>query len=350
VPTRTPRIPALQSADAIAQYLGIPRDSLISAQAGVRHTLQVWSEQGHCAAPPEKLVAIAIKLLEIPAPIIEEAIAGEQAAENLIRDRELLFLTPLHRAELGCAAQVHRLLELDPMSFRFERDAENPLETQLLVIDEASMMDTVLMNRLLRAVPDAAGLLIVGDVDQLPSVGPGAVLADLIGSGAVPTVRLTEIFRQALSSRIIVNAHRVHRGEIPLAPAKGETSDFNLIEADDPEDIAAKLHSAVTTRIPRSFGVDPVEDIQVLSPMNGGGLGVQAINVELQHLLNPDAEARVQGQTGAVGADPVSPRCRQGVCPPKSGWSQVSAERDRPCRAIVVEAAARRGSAVYGLN
>jgi exodeoxyribonuclease V alpha subunit len=145
--------------------------------------------------------------------------------------------------------------------------------------------------------------LIVGDVDQLPSVGPGAVLADLIGSGVVPTVRLTEIFRQALSSRIIVNAHRINRGEIPLAPVKGETSDFYLIEADDPEDIAAKLYASVTTRIPRGFGFDPVEDIQVLSPMNRGGLGVQAINVELQRLLNPDAEPRVQkfGTTYAPG-------------------------------------------------
>jgi exodeoxyribonuclease V alpha subunit len=146
-------------------------------------------------------------------------------------------------------------------------------------------------------------LLIVGDVDQLPSVGPGAVLADLIGSGAVPTVRLTEIFRQALSSRIIVNAHRINQGEIPLATAKGETSDFYLIEAADPEDIADKLYATVTTRIPRGFGFDPVEDIQVLAPMNRGGLGVQAINVELQRLLNPTAEPRVQkfGTTYAPG-------------------------------------------------
>jgi exodeoxyribonuclease V alpha subunit len=391
-----------KTADAIAQNLGIPRDSLIRAQAGVRHALQVWSEQGHCAAPPEKLVAMAIKLLEIPTAIIEEAIASEQTAENLILDRELLFLTPLYRAEVGCASHmqrllrgaspwgtidpdkalpwveaqtgltlapsqraavatmlankvcvitggpgvgkttlvnsllrilqakrlsvalaaptgraakrltettgieartVHRLLEFDPSAFRFKRDAENPLETQLLVVDEASMMDTVLMNQLLRAVPDAAGLLIVGDVDQLPSVGPGAVLADLIGSGAVPTVRLTEIFRQALSSRIIVNAHRINQGEIPLAQARGEVSDFYLIEATDPEDIAAKLFASVTTRIPRGFGFDPVEDIQVLAPMNRGGLGVQAINVELQRLLNPTAEPRVQkfGTTYAPG-------------------------------------------------
>jgi exodeoxyribonuclease V alpha subunit len=138
-----------------------------------------------------------------------------------------------------------------------------------------------LLGAVLVPLVASADSAFVGDVDQLPSVGLGAVLADLIGSGAVPTVRLTEIFRQALSSRIIVNAHRINRGEIPLAPAKGETSDFYLIEADDPEDIATKLYASVTTRIPRSFGFDPVEDIQVLSPMNRGGLGAQAINVEL---------------------------------------------------------------------
>ncbi|CRI65402.1 conserved hypothetical protein [Thiocapsa sp. KS1] len=116
-------------------------------------------------------------------------------------------------------------------------------------------------------------------------------------------MRLTEIFRQALSSRIVVNAHRINQVGMPLAPAKGETSDFYLIEATDPEDIVAKLYASVTTRIPRGFGFDPVEDIQVLAPMNRGGLGVQAINVELQRLLNPTAEPRVQkfGTTYAPG-------------------------------------------------
>ncbi len=391
-----------KTADTIAQSLGIPHDSPLRAQAGVRHVLQVWSEQGHCAAPPDKLTAMAVDLLGIPEAIIQQAIDLERTEGNLILDLDLLILTPLQRAEAGCALHlrrllagtppwglidparalpwveaqtgltlspsqrravatmlankvtiitggpgvgkttlvnsllrilqakqvevllaaptgraakrltettsleartVHRLLEFDPTSFQFKRDADYPLETQFLVLDEASMMDTVLMNQVLRAVPDAAGLLIVGDVDQLPSVGPGAVLADLIDSGAIPTVRLTEIFRQAQSSRIITNAHRINRGELPLAPPKGETSDFYLIHAETPEDIATKLMAIVTERLPRTFGVDPVRDIQVLTPMNRGGLGVRALNAELQARLNPDRQPRIErfGTTFAPG-------------------------------------------------
>ncbi|MBK1621795.1 hypothetical protein CKO42_26130 [Lamprobacter modestohalophilus] len=185
----------------------------------------------------------------------------------------------------------------------FKRDAEYPLEAELLVLDEASMLDTVLMNQLLRALPDETALLLVGDVDQLPSVGPGRVLADLIASGAIPTVRLTEVFRQALSSRIIVNAHRIHSGEWPIAPAKGETSDFYLIEAADADNLAEKLVASVTQRIPNRFGFDPLAEIQVLTPMNRGGLGTQALNLALQQRLNPDAQPRLQrfGTTYAPG-------------------------------------------------
>ncbi len=192
------------------------------------------------------------------------------------------------------AKTVHRLLEFDPTTAGFKRDGANPLETELVIIDEASMMDTVLMNQLLRAIPGEAGLLIVGDVDQLPSVGPGAVLADLMDSGVIPTVRLTEIFRQAQASRIIVNAHRINRGAAPLATPRGEASDFYLIEAESPEDIATKLFQTVTDRIPQKFGFHPSNDIQVLTPMNRGGLGVRALNVELQHRLNASSEPKVQ--------------------------------------------------------
>nr|HOP40493.1 ATP-binding domain-containing protein [Geobacteraceae bacterium] len=161
------------------------------------------------------------------------------------------------------------------------------------VADESSMVDIVLLNRLLAAVPDHAALIIVGDVDQLPSVGPGAVLADIIESGRVPTVRLTEIFRQAAASRIIVNAHRINQGALPLKPENADLTDFYFIPAESPEDIHHKLLQVVTERIPKRFGFHPVRDIQVLTPMNRGGLGVRSLNVELQKRLNPGAEPSV---------------------------------------------------------
>jgi exodeoxyribonuclease V alpha subunit len=164
------------------------------------------------------------------------------------------------------AKTIHRLLEFDPQTFGFKRGKDNPLETDLLVIDESSMVDVVLMNKLLAAVPDNAALMIVGDVDQLPSVGPGAVLADIITSDIVPTVRLTEIFRQAATSRIIVNAHRINKGELPLKAEGSELSDFYFIPTETPEDIYAKLVQVVTERIPKRFGLHPVKDIQILTP------------------------------------------------------------------------------------
>lgn len=162
-----------------------------------------------------------------------------------------------------------------------------------MVIDESSMMDTVLMNQLLKAVPSSAGLLIVGDVDQLPSVGPGAVLSDTIASGRVPVVRLTEIFRQAQTSQIIVNAHRINQGQLPVKTPNGESTDFFYIAAETPEDIFAKLIQVVTERIPGKFNFDPINDIQVLTPMNRGGLGVHALNAELQQRLNGQSEPKI---------------------------------------------------------
>ena len=191
------------------------------------------------------------------------------------------------------AMTIHRLLEADPQSGGFRRDADQPLECDLLVIDETSMVDVPLMRAVLRALPENAALLLVGDVDQLPSVGPGQVLADIIASGAVPVVRLTEIFRQAAESRIVLNAHRINQGEMPdLATAEG--GDFYFVEAGEPEDAVNKLIAIVKERIPRRFGLDPVRDIQVLSPMNRGGLGARALNLELQQALNPPGEIRIE--------------------------------------------------------
>jgi exodeoxyribonuclease V alpha subunit len=201
------------------------------------------------------------------------------------------------------AKTIHRLLEFDPKTFGFKRDRENPLDTDLLIIDESSMVDVVLMNRLLAAVPDRAALMIVGDVDQLPSVGPGSVLADIIDSGVVPTVRLTEIFRQAATSKIIVNAHRINRGEMPLKAEGTELSDFYFVPGDSPEEIYSKLVQVVTQRIPKRFNLDPVKDVQILTPMNRGGLGARSLNAELQKILNEKSEPKVTrfGTTFAPG-------------------------------------------------
>jgi exodeoxyribonuclease V alpha subunit len=192
------------------------------------------------------------------------------------------------------AKTIHRLLEMDPSAGGFKRGLENPLECDLLVVDETSMIDIMLMQALLRAMPDQAALLIVGDIDQLPSVGPGQILADIIASAAVPVVRLTEVFRQAAQSRIITSAHRINQGSIPdLAKPEGD-SDFYFVPADDPETAAARIVELVKTRIPQRFGLDPIRDIQVLCPMNRGGVGARSLNIELQAALNPAGERKVQ--------------------------------------------------------
>jgi exodeoxyribonuclease V alpha subunit len=201
------------------------------------------------------------------------------------------------------ACTIHRLLEVDPKTGGFRRGPDHPLDCDLLVIDETSMVDILLMHALLRAVPDRAAVLVVGDVDQLPSVGPGQALADMIASGAVPVVRLTEVFRQAAKSRIIVNAHRINQGQMPDLNRPEEESDFYYVPADDPETAVARIVDLVKTRIPQRFGFDPVRDIQVLCPMNRGGVGARSLNIELQAALNPAGDRKVErfGWTFAPG-------------------------------------------------
>ncbi|HJO75804.1 MAG: ATP-dependent RecD-like DNA helicase [Verrucomicrobiota bacterium] len=185
------------------------------------------------------------------------------------------------------AKTIHRLLEVDPKQGGFKRGVEEPLECDLLVIDETSMVDVPLMAAVVKALPDRAGLILVGDVDQLPSVGPGQVLADVIESRAVPVARLTEIFRQAAQSQIVINAHKVNSGYIPnLNVVKDDKTDFYFVEAHDPEDAVIKIIEIVKNRLPKRFGFDPIQDVQVLCPMNRGGIGARSLNVELQKALN----------------------------------------------------------------
>src|ERR1700674_11285 len=201
------------------------------------------------------------------------------------------------------AKTIHRLLEVDPKGGGFKRSDDNPLDCDLLVVDETSMVDVLLMQAPMKAVPDNAALLIVGDIDQLPSVGPGQVLADVISSGAVPMVRLTEVFRQAAQSRIITSAHRINQGSIPDLSPPGTESDFYFVQAEDPETAVGRIIELVKTRIPRRFGLDPIRDIQVLCPMNRGGVGARSLNIELQAALNPAGDNKVErfGWTFAPG-------------------------------------------------
>jgi exodeoxyribonuclease V alpha subunit len=189
------------------------------------------------------------------------------------------------------AKTIHRLLEIDPRTGSFRRNEDEPLDCDLLVVDETSMVDVPLMRAVLRALPERAALLLVGDVDQLPSVGPGQVLDDIIASGAVPVVRLTEVFRQAAESRIIVNAHRINHGLMPDLAA--DSGDFYFVDAVDAEEGVRKLLAIVQERVPKRFGLDPIRDIQVLCPMNRGGLGTRSLNIELQNALNPPGNFRI---------------------------------------------------------
>lgn len=386
-----------KTADALAQKLGISRQSPKRAAAGLRHMLQELSKRGHCACTEQALIDTTCEALEIESHIVHTALQNEKSNVHVVceerRGENWIFLPALHRAEQGVARQlvrlargaataaeleadilipqvekdtglqlsssqreavktalsnkllvitggpgvgkttivntilkiiaskdatvllcaptgraakrlsestsmeaktIHRLLEFDPRQGGFKRNKENPLEADLVVIDESSMIDVTLMHQLLKAIPSEASVLFVGDVDQLPSVGPGSVLADLILSEQLPVVRLTEIFRQAASSKIIVNAHRINHGQMPLsAEKKDDLSDFYFIPCETPEEIVGKMMQVICRRIPERFGLDPLHDVQVLAPLNRGGLGSRALNAELQKRLNQSTEPGV---------------------------------------------------------
>jgi exodeoxyribonuclease V alpha subunit len=194
------------------------------------------------------------------------------------------------------AKTIHRLLEYSPKRGDFNRNEDDPLEADVIIIDEASMMDTLLMYHLLKAIPAQSHLILFGDVDQLPSVGPGTILKDMIDSHAFTVVRLTEIFRQSQESTIVLNAHRINRGELPVLKNENqEEGDFYFIEEEDPVEMVAEIIRLCTDRLPQRFGLDSTREIQVMAPMHRGPIGVANLNAELQKALNPGGSGLAHG-------------------------------------------------------
>lgn len=386
-----------RSADTIAAKLGMAKTAPSRVRAGIAYALQEAMDEGHCGLPRARLLELAAPLIEVPAELIEQALASELAVGHVVADTlhaiPAIFLAGLYQAEREIAARlralargalpwrvidaakalpwverktgltlsasqrdavemaltkkllvitggpgvgkttlvnvilavlraksvrialaaptgraakrlaeatgleaktVHRLLEANPGTGKFRRDETAPLACDLLVLDEASMVDVPMMRALLRAVPERAGVLIVGDVDQIPSVGPGEVLEDIITADTLPIVRLREIFRQAEQSGIVRAAHRINRGVMPSEGVSESAGDFYFVAAASPDEIAAKLLRIVTERIPKQFGLDPIRDVQVLCPMNRGQLGARALNLALQGALNPPSATSVE--------------------------------------------------------
>ncbi len=379
------------SADQIALRLGVERDSLMRAQAGVEYMLQEAEGQGHCAMPQGELIARTAKGLGIGEERVAEALRAEVREGRLTAGpgpsgASWIYLTRLYLAEREVAGRLkelaggrhpypgldaeaalgwverrqgmrlgreqreafrgilrektavltggpgvgkttliralveviaakkmrlalcaptgraakrmaevsgreaktlHRALEFAPATGEFQRNATNPLEADVVIVDEFSMVDLEMARSLLRAVRRDGQLILVGDVDQLPSVGAGAVLSDLISSGCVPVHRLNEVFRQGGGSSIVENSHRIRAGEMPLLPEKGEGGDFYFVEAESPERGVEMIRRLVCERIPARWGMDPLRDVQVLTPMQKGELGARNLNTVLQAALNP---------------------------------------------------------------
>lgn len=393
------------TADRIAEKLGVPRDSLMRAEAGILHVLHQLADDGHVYYPYESLMEECEKILVIDKEIMLEAFGRISLAKKIViedlnadeirQNNKAVYLAKYYVSEVGIADKlrtllrapkmflpsdegkaiqwvqeelkitlaenqklavkeaigrkvmvltggpgtgkttiinsimriydkaeqrvllaaptgraakrmaeatgheaktIHRLLESSPKQGGFKRDENNLLDADLIVIDEASMVDTVLMYHFLKAVPQGATLILVGDVDQLPSVGAGNVLKDIIDSGCVSAVRLTEIFRQAEESLIVVNAHRVNNGRMPIFDyQKDHPQDFYFFEIEEPEKALAKIIELCKDRIPKKFGYDPVNDIQVLTPMHRGIVGASNLNVELQKHLNSSQDELLRG-------------------------------------------------------
>ena len=193
------------------------------------------------------------------------------------------------------AKTIHRMLEYSIRKGGFQKNEERPLKCDLLIVDETSMIDTILMHHLLKAIPPEAVFILVGDVNQLPSVGAGSVLKDIIASGSVKVVELNEIFRQARESLIVVNAHKINNGTLPSFKSSGPDVDFYFIEQENPEDVLKIIVELATERIPGRFGLDPLDDIQVLTPMHKGVVGSSNLNIELQTAFNPGENGVIRG-------------------------------------------------------
>ena len=185
----------------------------------------------------------------------------------------------------GEAKTIHRLLEFSPQINSFKRNRQNPLETDVVIVDETSMVDLVLMNRLMQAIRPSTTVILIGDVDQLPSVGAGNVLKALINSQKIPVIALTEIFRQAQGSMIVTNAHRINKGDYPELTGDADRN-FFFIEEEDPEEITELISSIIADRLPKHYGYHPIDDIQLLCPMRRGVLGTENLNKRLQEVLN----------------------------------------------------------------
>jgi exodeoxyribonuclease V alpha subunit len=398
------------TADKVARALGMKSDDPARIEAGVRHVLSTFTNDGHVFTRQPDLIQQSVIALDVPAQtaagsgheLISQAIARLAAANEIIIEEDAVYLTPFYRAEVGVANRIrqivnsresrlaglsnmqrdevaewlrtrsqialtakqadavcsaltakltvltggpgtgktttvrgliellkakhhtfhlaaptgraakrlseatgepaqtlHRLLEFKPAveaGARFMRDRDNPLDADLIIVDELSMIDLLLMNALLKAVALNSHLLLVGDPDQLPSVGAGNVLKDVIASGAAPVIALDTIFRQSDQSLIVHNAHRINRGELP--EFSRSATDFFLFNEPEPEDAAARVVKLVTTSIPARFKLDPVNDIQVLSPMHRGVVGVAHFNTVLQAALNPPQPGKHEWKHG----------------------------------------------------
>ncbi|MGB4782606.1 ATP-dependent DNA helicase, partial [Candidatus Methylomirabilis sp.] len=302
----------------VAVYLA----SLYAAEEGVTRRLLALAEEGD--APPadidiERAILWAeqvnrLSLAEQQKEAIREALirkvlvitGGPGTGKTTILRCILQILEKKHRRMLLCsptgraakrmseatgrqAKTIHRLLEFSPKDGRFKRDQHRPLDADLVIVDEASMIDVVLMNSLLKAIPVGAGLILVGDVDQLPSVGPGAVLRDIIASGLMQVIRLSEIFRQARESQIVVNAHRINHGDLPYCTdwEGQEQGDCYLFAKNEALEVQAAILELASSGLPQRHRVDPLEELQILSPMQKGPIGAMQLNQALQALLNP---------------------------------------------------------------